>query len=91
MYLFQAVTYKQDFMDERRDREKAKGDLEALQREKEEKDNEIAGLKQELADHKDQMAKIARERDDFKNEAERRKTSKHHKIKDYNRMKEEVR
>ena len=38
-----------------------------------------------------QIMKISHERDDFMNEVDRRKTSKHHKIKDYDRMKEQVR
>lgn len=62
---------------------------------------EISGLKQEQArsradsskmvsDLQDQIAKMARERDDLKNEVEWRKTSKHHKVKDYDRMKDQV-
>jgi hypothetical protein len=39
---------------------------------------------------REQTEKICRERDDYKNEVERRKASKHHKIKDYDRMKDQV-
>ena len=63
----------------------------------EEHDESIAGFQIELDSSKKvieslrkQIVKINHERDDFKNEVERRKASKHHKIKDYDRMKEQV-
>ena len=117
--MLQAETYKNDFQDERKDREKARGALEELRVEKEEqdklfreemaslqqqisglnkeRDESIAGFEIELDSSKmvieslrKQIVKISHERDDFKNEVERRKASKHHKIKDYDRMKEQV-
>ena len=62
-----------------------------------ERDESIAGFQIELESKKmvihslrKQIVKIGHERDDFKNEVKRRIVSKHHKIKDYDRMKEQV-
>jgi hypothetical protein len=51
---------------------------------------ELSNTKMVINRLREQTPRICPERDDYNNEVERRRASKHHKIKDYDRMKDQV-